>query len=91
MRTTVHLPDDLLQRAKRKAAAEGRTLTSLIAEGLRIVLAGRPAPAQTQKRKLPRISKAAGGLLPGIDPIKIHAQLEEAEDLDRLRRSSRRS
>jgi len=32
MRTTVRLPDDLLLRAKRKAAEEGRTLTSLIEE-----------------------------------------------------------
>ena len=38
MRTTVHLPDDLLKRAKKKAAADGRTLTSLIEEGLRLVL-----------------------------------------------------
>ena len=32
-RTTVRLPEDLLKRAKRKAAAEGRTLTSLIEKG----------------------------------------------------------
>jgi hypothetical protein len=36
-RTTVRLPEDLLSRAKRKAALENRTLTSLIAEGLRMV------------------------------------------------------
>ncbi len=30
MRTTVRLPDELLEKAKRKAAAEGRTLTSLL-------------------------------------------------------------
>lgn len=34
-RTTVRLPPDLLARARKKAAAEGRTLTSLIEEGLR--------------------------------------------------------
>ena len=38
-RTTVRLPKDLLIRAKRKAAAERRTLTSLIEEGLRAVTA----------------------------------------------------
>jgi hypothetical protein len=43
-RTTVRLPEDLLKRAKRKAAAEGRTLTSLIEDGLRRVIAeGRSA------------------------------------------------
>jgi predicted transcriptional regulator len=34
MRTTVRLRDDLLKRAKRRAAAEGRTLTSIIEEGV---------------------------------------------------------
>jgi predicted DNA binding CopG/RHH family protein len=38
-RTTVRLPEDLVARAKRKAAAEGRTLTSLIEDGLRLVTA----------------------------------------------------
>ena len=44
-RTTVRLPQDLLNRAKRKALAERRTLTSLIEEGLRLVV--------QQRRKLP--------------------------------------
>jgi hypothetical protein len=39
MRTTLNLPDALVEAAKAKAAAEGRTLTSLIEEGLRAVLA----------------------------------------------------
>jgi toxin-antitoxin system PIN domain toxin len=38
-RTTVRLPPELLRRAKRKAAAEGRTLTSLIEDGLWLVVA----------------------------------------------------
>ena len=37
-RTTIRLPEDLVRRAKRKAAAEGRSLTALIEEGLRRVL-----------------------------------------------------
>lgn len=88
MRTTVHLPDDLLKRAKKKALAEGRTLTSLIEEGLRSVLAGRGATCRTKSR-LPRSSKATGGLLPGIDPLKLLQQADEMDDLDladRLRR-----
>ena len=36
-RTTVRLPPELLRRAKRKAAAERRTLTELIEDGLRMV------------------------------------------------------
>jgi hypothetical protein len=87
-RTTVRLPEELLKRAKRKAAAEGRTLTSLIEDGLRLVTAERKT-TRPVKRTLPPVSKAKGGLLPGIDLTSFSA-FEEAEDLAylaRLRRS----
>lgn len=38
MRTTLNLPDALVEAAKRKAAEEGRTLTSVVEEGLRAAL-----------------------------------------------------
>ncbi len=76
-RTTVRLPDDLVRRAKRKAAAEGRSLTSLIEEGLRRVLADRSAVAAP--RVLPPVSKASGGLMPGVD-LNDSAALQEMED-----------
>jgi hypothetical protein len=82
-RTTVRLPEALLLRAKRKAAAEGRTLTSLIEEGLHLVVGERPSASR--KRLLPRVSKARGGLLPGIEPSDL-STLQEAEDLDDVRR-----
>jgi hypothetical protein len=65
MRTTVRLPDDLLRRARKKAAEEGRTLTSLIEEGLRLILPGKKPPARKRTR-LP-VSRAIGGTLPGVD------------------------
>ena len=65
MRTTVRLSDDLLRKAKKKAAGEGRTLTSLVEEGLKIVLAESKSRKRGQVR-LP-ISKASGGTLPGVD------------------------
>ena len=37
-RTTVRLPKELLDRARRKAAADGVTLTALIEDGLRQVV-----------------------------------------------------
>lgn len=40
MRTTINLPDALAVEAKARAAAERRTFTSLVEEGLRSVLAG---------------------------------------------------
>ena len=41
MRTTINLPDALAEAAKRRAADEGRTFTSVVEEGLRAVLASR--------------------------------------------------
>ena len=84
MRTTVRLPEDLLKRAKRKAAAEGRTLTDLIEEGLRVVLARR-ASAKKQDRVLPRSSTATGGLRPGVDISKF-SDYQEMEDLEYIER-----
>lgn len=80
IRTTVRLPDDLLRRAKLKASAEGRSLTALIEEGLRRVLSER-VPAGRDKRALPPVSTATGGLMPGID-LNETAALQELEDRD---------
>jgi hypothetical protein len=86
-RTTVRLPEDLLNRARRKAAAEGRTLTSLIEDGLRLIVSeSRKAPKS--KRVLPRVSKAGGGLMPGIE-LNNSPGLQEADDLDYVRRMNR--
>lgn len=83
-RTTVRLPEDLLKRAKRKAAAEGRTLTALIEDGLRRVLAEsrKTGPA---KRTLPPVSTAKGGPMPGVDFSRFSA-LQELDDLDAVDR-----
>ena len=83
-RTTVRLPEDLLNRAKRKAAAEGRTLTSLIEDGLRLVVSEAKKPAK-KNRILPRISKATGGPMPGID-ITDFSALQEMDDLEYVER-----
>ena len=77
-RTTVRLPENLVRRAKRRAAAQGRSLTSLIEEGLRRVLSDRAAASEAA-RVLPPASKASGGLLPGID-LNDTAALQEIED-----------
>ena len=82
-RTTVRLPQDLLTRAKRKAVAEQRTLTSLIEEGLRLVVEKRKIGRQP-RRPMP-FSTATGGPLPGID-ISDSAALQEMEDLKYVER-----
>jgi hypothetical protein len=79
-RTTVRLPSDLLDRARRKAAAEGRTLTALIEDGLRLVVTeNRKTPKG--KRVLPRVSAATGGLMPGID-LTDSSAIQGAEDME---------
>jgi len=78
-RTTVRLPEELLARAKRHAAAQGCTLTALIEQGLRLVLSEtRRSPIA--RRPLPRVSAAAGGLVPGID-LASSSALQETDDL----------
>jgi hypothetical protein len=83
-RTTVRLPKELLRRAKRKAADEGRTLTALIEDGLRLVVA-EGQKAKTVKRVLPRYSTATGGPMPGVD-ISDSAALQEMEDIEYIER-----
>jgi hypothetical protein len=66
MRTTVRLPDPLMLQVKREAQRRGKTVTALIEQGLRLVLA---EPEKSQPRKwisLP-VSDATGGLMPGVD------------------------
>ncbi|HEU0216423.1 MAG TPA: ribbon-helix-helix protein, CopG family [Stellaceae bacterium] len=82
-RTTVRLPTDLLDRVRRKAAVEGRTLTALIEDGLRAVLSEHRK--SSGRRILPRISKARGGLMPGVDLTKPSA-FEETADLQQIGR-----
>ena len=77
VRTTLHLRDELLEKAKSKAAAEGRTLTSLVEEGLAIVLA-EPRRSPRARTRLP-VSKAKGGVLPGVD-LNRSASLEDLID-----------
>jgi hypothetical protein len=75
MRTTIRVRPDLLKRAKRRASEEGRTLTSLVEEGVALVLA-RPRGKQRTRVALP-VSRSTGGVLPGVD-------LNRSTDLEAL-------
>jgi Arc/MetJ-type ribon-helix-helix transcriptional regulator len=81
-RTTVRLPEELVARAKRKAANEGVSMTALIEEGLRRVLSDGKGHAPAT-RALPPVSAATGGLMPGVD-LNDTAMLEEMDDLARF-------
>jgi hypothetical protein len=78
-RTTVRLPEDLIRRAKRRAAAEGRTLTALIEDGLRQVV-NQKSSGRAAERTPPPVSSASGGLQPGVD-LEDSAELQGLEDL----------
>ena len=74
MRTTVRIKDDLLQRAKKRATEDGRTLTSLIEDGLVLVLT--KSKMARRKRVVLPVSQASGGVLPGVD-LNRSGDLEE--------------
>ena len=44
MRTTVNLDDELLRRAKERAARQGRTLSEVVSDALRVSLAEQAGP-----------------------------------------------
>ncbi len=75
MRTTVRLDENLLRRAKQRAAAEGRSLTSLIEEGLELALAHSARRKATKRVRLP-VARETGGVLPGVR-LDRSAELEE--------------
>ena len=79
MRTTIRIKDDLLKRAKKRATDEGRTLTSLVEDGLTLILSS-PKASRRKRVELP-VSKASGGVLPGVD-------LNRSSDLEEVMNSS---
>jgi len=80
VRTTVRLEDALISQAKREAERRGETLTALIEQGLRLVLAQSRTLRQRELVKLP-VSQAGGGVLPGID-LNDSAALLDIMELD---------
>ena len=88
-RTTIRLPPAIMARAKRRAAAEGRTLAALIEDGVLRVLDDERRPEKLVKRRLRLpVSKATGGLLPGVDLTRLsdHQEGEDREYVERLRK-----
>ena len=86
-RTTIRLSADLLTQAKRRAALEGRTLSSIIEDGLRRAIA-ETVPDPRGARTLPPISKVVGGPAPGVDHTNL-AALQQMDDLDYVERMNR--
>ncbi len=64
VRTTVNIEEQLLVRAKQLAAGSSRSLSDLVNDALRLLLAGRPAERAGPVR-LPTFG--GSGLRPGVD------------------------
>jgi len=79
MRTTFRLDDQLLREAKRVAAESSRTLTAVVEDALREMLARRKQVASHSRTKLP--SFGSGGLMPGVD-LDDSARLRDIMDAE---------
>jgi Arc/MetJ family transcription regulator len=79
MRTTIRLDDELLAEAKRYASQSGRTLTGLIEDALREVLARRSQSRPRERVTLTRYGR--GGTQPGVD-LDNSAALMDVMDSD---------
>jgi hypothetical protein len=79
MKTTLDLQDDLLARAKARAAQERTTLTRMIEEGL-VLRLRRERVARTAVLDVLPVSPRRGGLRPGIDGTRNESLLDAADD-----------
>ena len=80
MKTSVNLDDDLLAKAEVYAATTGKTVTAVVEEALREMLARRVV-----QRKRPWVSLKTvkgNGVRPGIDLDDSASLLDKMEELD---------
>ena len=83
MRTTIRLDDDLLAQVKLAAARSGTSLTSVIEDALREMLARQERTPDHGPVKLTTVS--GFGLQPGVDlddSAALLSLMEAADDLD---------
>ncbi|NYE74205.1 CopG family transcriptional regulator [Microlunatus parietis] len=79
MRTTMNLPDALMDEVRERAKAENRTVTSLMIEALHDLLA-KDRTVTTKKYSLPTDGFPNGRLLIDIDDKDAVQQLFDEED-----------
>ncbi|GMQ79173.1 MAG: ribbon-helix-helix domain-containing protein [Anaerolineae bacterium] len=65
MRTTIRLDDQLLIEIKQYAVRSGQTLTAVIEDALRLMLASQQPSEKQEKVKL--LTVEGNGTLPGVD------------------------
>lgn len=86
MRTTVDVDDALLERAKRLALKDGRTLSAVVNSALAAYLGGRRSTGKEEPFELIVRGKPDGRFPTPADL----AEVEEDEDLEALRIARRR-
>lgn len=79
MKTTLDLQEELLARAKARAAQERTTLTRMIEEGLVLRLRRERSTVKAAALAALPVSKARGGLRPGIDSRSNRSMLDAAD------------
>ncbi|BCX47311.1 antitoxin [Haloferula helveola] len=77
MRTTVNIPDALLEQAKARSLEEGKSLGELVADGLRVLLSRGPEGSDVRPEPLPTFGQ--GGVQGGVDLDHNAALLELME------------
>ncbi len=82
MRTSMNLPDSLLDAAKAKAATEGSTVTQLVVEGLRLRISA-PAASATTTVNLP--TRNLGRALLDLSDNAAVREVLDAEDDEKYR------
>jgi Ribbon-helix-helix protein, copG family len=65
-RTTIRLDDELMDQVRREAERRNATVTSLLEQGLRLLLAQSQSRVARARVVLP-VSPRRGGVLPGVD------------------------
>ncbi len=63
MKTTVYIPDSLLEEARKLASREGTTVKALVTEGLRRIVSDRRRASVFRLRK---VTFKGDGLQPGV-------------------------
>ena len=76
MKTTLNLDDDLMRALKQRAAETGRTMTSLVEEAIREILARQSAPRIEEFRWV----TVRGRVQPGIDVADRDSLIDAMED-----------
>jgi hypothetical protein len=84
MRTTLTIPDDVLQIARTRAAAEGRTVSDVVTEALRVQFARQENP---ERPPFKLVTFRGEGLPPDAPSIDDNAAFREY--MDRMEGSDR--